>query len=87
MLFYEGKSTKLQSGDLVVVDTDDQMVRLKRGDVVLQDESGGEKEYWLMPEDGVQIETIAELLADSCGLGFEEVRDEEYPTFRFVAAR
>lgn len=86
MLFYEGKPTKLQPDDFVIIDTDAQMVRLVRNGVILQDGSGRPKNFWLVPQDGVQIETIAELLADTCGLGFEEVRDEEYPTFRFVAA-
>lgn len=66
----EGSPTKLQSGDAIEFDVNNQMVRLLRDGQLLRNDTG-DSTYWIMPQDGVQLGLIAVLLADASGLRVE----------------
>ena len=72
-----GNRTRLQPGDVMTIDTDNEMIVIRREGKV--DDLG----YWMMPRDGVQIEILAALIADTAGLSCEGLKDEQYPSFRF----
>ncbi len=81
-----GKKTQLRPGDVIIIDTDNESVSIIRDGEPL----GTDKEtathddgYWLLPRDGEQLDILAQLVADICGLSVEEIKDEEHPTYRF----
>ena len=79
-----GNKTRLQAGDIMIVDTDDEMIRFMRdGEMLIAEGNHNEEGYWMMPQDGVQINVIAQMIADLCGFSFEELNGQDYSTFRF----
>lgn len=79
-----GNKTKLQAGDTMIVDTDDEMIRFIRdGEMLIAEGNHNEEGYWMMPQDGSQISVIAQMIADLCDLSFEELKGQDYSTFRF----
>ena len=65
-----GQTTKLQSGDVMCVDIQNDMIFFKREGVPL---IFSEEKYWMMPSEGVQIAILAQIVADVCGLSLEKL--------------
>lgn len=78
----DGSPTTLQAGDILVFEVDNQMTKIRRDGQLLRNDTD-ESRYWLMRQHGEQFDAIADLLTDACGLQYEEVCGEEYPTYRF----
>lgn len=80
--------TALQPGDVIVIDTNGDMVRLLRSGESLtrkeDDDDSSDANYWISLGDGVQIRTLVQMLADACGFSFEEIEGSEYPTYRIL---
>jgi hypothetical protein len=51
--------------------------------MLIADGNHNEEGYWMMPQDGSQISVIAQMIADLCDLSFEELKGQDYSTFRF----
>jgi bifunctional DNA-binding transcriptional regulator/antitoxin component of YhaV-PrlF toxin-antitoxin module len=79
MLIADRKVTKLQAGDRVRIDVDNHRIILLRDGKPIQ-KSNGEDDYSLMPSDGVEFDTLVELVADAAGLRAQQ-RGDDYILF------
>jgi len=83
-LLYNGQKTTVQQGDHLVIDVDSWTVRILRNEEPLPVKGDGDS-YYLSLEYGVQLNELARLIADACGLSFREVnRDDDLYEFEFV---
>jgi len=83
-LLYNGQKTTVQQGDHLVIDVDSWTVRILRNEEPLPVKGDGDS-YYLSLEYGVQLNELATLIADACGLSFREVnRDDDLYEFEFV---
>mgnify|MGYP001591175586 FL=1 len=84
-LFHYGVTTQVQRGDRLIIGLVNESVRFSRGEESLLRGNG---DYWIGLTDGVQITTLAGLIADACGLSYREVDDEDddgdFAVFEFI---
>ena len=82
-LLFQNKRTSLKSGDRLTIDLDNECVILSRAGENLTKENDGLDFYLFLPQDGVQITDLLEFIADTNGLGFKSLSDDEL-LFEFI---